>query len=301
VAQHWRRGAALGLLLAGAFVGALASHLSYAIDDLAESADAIRRQQASLGHWARAELPDSALIGVNDTGAIAYLSGRRTFDVVGLTTKGEARYWAAGRGSRFEHFETLEPARRPTHFIVYPDWLGHPPLLGELLTERVVEATILGGTRMVAHVADYSTLGSGRAPAAPPERALADELDVADLESESAHGYELLDATQADNSLEDEWIGERRIADGARRQRFADRFELVLEPGGLLVLRVGLAQPAKLVVDVDGRRVAALELPAKGWQETTLELPRTIVAGRRHVQVQAEGSRFTSMHYWSYR
>jgi hypothetical protein len=300
-ARHFRHGAALGLLVAGGFTGALASHLSYAIDDLAESSDAIRRQQASLGHWAREHLPETAIIGVNDTGAIAYLSERRTFDVVGLTTRGEARYWVAGRGSRFEHFEKLEPARRPTHFIVYPEWLGHPPLLGELLTERVVQASILGGTRMAAHVADTSALGLGEEPREPPARPRIDALDVADLESEAEHAYALLDATQMDDALEHTWVGDRQIADGARRQRAEDRFELTVEPGGLLVARVGLGAPAKLVLWIDGQRAGERELPGLAWQEVTLELPRTIAPGRRAVRVTAEGSLFSSMHYWSYR
>ena len=33
----------------------------------------------------------AALVGVNDTGAIAYFSDRSTFDVVGLTSREEAR------------------------------------------------------------------------------------------------------------------------------------------------------------------------------------------------------------------
>ena len=68
---------------------------------------------------------------MNDTGAIAYLSNRRTFDVCGLTTAGEARYWVAGAGSRFEHYERLGARRLPTHFIVYPNWFAIPALLGD--------------------------------------------------------------------------------------------------------------------------------------------------------------------------
>ena len=69
--------------------------------------------------------PADARIGLNDTGAIAYFSERQTFDIVGLTTAGEARYWVAGSASRFEHYERLAQAGKlPTHFIVYPDWMG---------------------------------------------------------------------------------------------------------------------------------------------------------------------------------
>ncbi len=173
-------------VLAGAFVGALAGHLHFAIEDVAVSADAISKQQGQLGHWAHDALPADARIGVNDTGAIAYFSDRRVFDICGLTTAGESRYWVAGVGSRFEHYERLGRSRLPTHFIVYPNWFAIPALLGHQLTERtVMNATILGGTTMVAAVADYSALGTGDAPVvAAPAGKRVDVLDVADLESE---------------------------------------------------------------------------------------------------------------------
>lgn len=302
LAARWRpRLENMRLLVAGGLVGALASQLSPAIDDLAQSADAIRRQQASLGHWAAEELPPEAVIGVNDTGAIAYLSGRRTFDVVGLTTRGEARYWAAGAGSRFEHFERLEPARRPTHFIVYPEWLGLSPLLGELLTERVVQATILGGTRMAAHVADYSVLGSGATPAKPPAGEQIDELDVAELESESAHAWALLHARQADNVLEQTWNGGVLRADGARRRRNLERFVLKLAPDGTLTARLGAESPTELGLRIDGREVERFQLGAEAWQEITIALPRTLSEGPHRVELSASAGTFTSMHYWSHR
>ena len=35
---------------------------------------------------------------------------------VGLTTAGEAKHWVAGAGSRFEHYERLDPQQLPTHW-----------------------------------------------------------------------------------------------------------------------------------------------------------------------------------------
>jgi hypothetical protein len=141
-------------LLTGLVAGALAMKLSWALSDLAQSSHAIQRQQVALGRWAAENLPEDARIGVNDTGAIAYLSGRRTFDVVGLTTEGEARYWVAGAGSRFEHYEKLAKERLPTHFIVYPQWMACSPVLGKQLFEATVtDQSILGGSTMVVHEA----------------------------------------------------------------------------------------------------------------------------------------------------
>ncbi len=220
-------------LLAGAFAGALGLRLPWAVRDLAQSASAITRQQVALGRWAATQLPEDSRIGVNDTGAIAYLSGRATFDVVGLTTEGEARYWVAGAASRFEHYEKLPRARLPTHFIVYPHWMACPPVLGRVLAEAtVVDQSILGGNTMVAYTASWDLLGSGALPGAPPPGlSLVDEVDVADLESETAHGYELGSGWDTDNQVMMQAEGERAIADGGRLRRERDRFRVALPAG----------------------------------------------------------------------
>ena len=138
----------LGGVVSFLFACALGGQLSWTRDDLASSSSAIDRQQVKLGRWAAEYLPSSARIGLNDTGAIAYLSGKKTFDVVGLTTPGEAPYWVAGGGSRFEHYEKLylaSPERLPTHFIVYPQWMACDAVLGDPLHEAtVLDQTILG-------------------------------------------------------------------------------------------------------------------------------------------------------------
>ena len=291
----------VGLALAAGLVGAFASQLSRSIDDLAESADAIRQQQTSLGRWARDALPKDALIGVNDTGAIAYFSGRRSFDVVGLTTKSEPRYWAAGAGSRFEHYERMPRAELPTHFIVYPEWAALPPLMGAELTSRTVNATILGGRTMVAHLADYETLGSAEEPLGEARGEVVDRLDVADLESEASHGYALFWATQAENRVHESWLGERRRADGGRAGRTLDRFMLTLRPGGRLVARLLADGPQELELWLDGKKAGALSLGGDAdWQEVARELPADTPQGPVRVEVAAaKGRSFTSLHYFS--
>jgi len=275
----------------------LGERLPGTISDLAESSAAIRAQQVSLGRWAKTHLPSRARIGVNDTGAIAYFSDRQTFDVVGLTTAGEARHWVAGRGSRFEHYEHLSASKRPTHFIVYPDWFGLPPLLGEFLTERYVEATILGGTRMVAHAADFSSLGSGELPnTLAPAAQVIDRLDVADLDSEAAHDYRLLDATREQNQL----VAHYGSADGARHGRTMERFRMRIASGGSLVARLGSDRPLEVRVRVDEKDAGTLALIAGDWQEVTLSWPEALAAGDRVVTLDSGAGPFSALYYWSY-
>ena len=303
-------------LLTGLVAGALAMKLSWALSDLAQSSHAIQRQQVALGRWAAEHLPEDARIGVNDTGAIAYLGGRRTFDVVGLTTEGEARYWVAGAGSRFEHYEKLAKERLPTHFIVYPQWMACAPVLGkELFEATVTDQSILGGTTMVVREARWDTLGTGALPAAAPSGlALVDELDVADLESEASHGYDLAGTFDQDNQVTE--IGKEvdregaiqrsGVADGGRVHRRYDSFTAHLPAGkaARMVMRGGADEAVTLTVTTSDRELGTIEIPAgSAWVERTIEIPASAatMSTLLTVVVRGEGDpRFQSFHYWFY-
>ncbi len=290
-----RRALWLGLAgpgLAGYGFAKLAPH---SMADLAQSAAAITAQQVELGRWAAEALPPDARIGVNDAGAITFFSGRTTHDLVGLTTQGEAEHWLAGVGSRFEHYERLPKAQRPTHFIVYPDWFGLNELLGDWLTQRRVDgATILGGPLMVAHVARYDLLGSGARPLSPVAGSLRDELDVADLESEAAHDYVVGPSSAQLNFLH----ADGAHADGGRAGRSYDTFTLDLHAGGALLVRVGTSSPASLSVHWGGREPLRRALSAGPFQEIAVEVPEGL-SGKQRVELRASPP-IAVFHYWSY-
>ena len=184
---------------------------------------------------------------------------------------------------------------------MYPEWFALPALLGAYQTQRSVQgATILGGETMRAHVADYTALGS----AARPLRAdfapcsLVDELDVADLESERAHAYELFDATAAENAA----LEEGGAVDGARRNRRRDRFELTLEKGGSLLLRAAGEADAEAVVSVSGSELGRKRLEESGgWSEIAFALPADGPSGRARIEVEFPAATAATLHYWSCR
>jgi hypothetical protein len=292
--------------------GGLGSKLVASIGDLATSARAIDHQQVTLGMWAHDNLPADARIGVNDTGAIAYFSDRRTFDVVGLTTEGEARYWVAGAGSRYEHYERLPADQLPTHFIVYPQWMNMNAVLGKELTHATVtDQSILGGATKVAYEARYDVLGRGSLPThVSANGKLLSEIDVADLESEQEHGYWVGPASEGEDQVFMEWdADDRPIADGGRVNRFYDGFVARLEPGkpARMVMRGGFAPPdgaaaedVTLEVKV-GDAVAGEIVVSQGvWEERELEIPKELASERAVVRVTPKDDtlRFTSLHYW---
>jgi hypothetical protein len=304
IRPRWR---VAGGVLSGLFAGALASRLGWTLDDLAGSASAIDRQQVALGRWAEAELDAGARIGVNDTGAISYLGGKKTFDVVGLTTPGEAPYWVAGAGSRFEHYERLlraSPERLPTHFIVYRHWMACDAVLGEELhDETVTDQTILGGTTMTAYAARYDALGSGDVPAGPRDASrLVDELDVADLESEAAHDYELGAARDTDDVVLSHAIDQQRVVDGARMKREVDRFVFRVrsDAPSVLVARLTAEAPTEVEARVDGQVVGTVRV-STGWTEASFDVPGHAKGAPVPISFAARHSgRFGTAHYWLY-
>jgi hypothetical protein len=293
--------------LLGAFAGAFAVRLDWVIDDVANSARGIDQQHVKIGRWARDNLPQSALVAVNDTGAIAYFSDKRTFDIVGLTTNGEAPYWVAGTASRLEHYERMPHASLPTHFIVYPDWMGTAALFGERLFDATVtDSTILGGVSMRAYVADWSLLGSGEQPWSE-HGDIVDVVDVADLESEKAHRFELL---AHDN---EEVVGDayspsgEHVLDGGRGYRALDRFVVRLHPGKTTwgIARIAPTKgKSTLDVRVGGNVVASFTIGGEDdfgtpeWTEQPFVISAEDTKEETPLEVAAREGSFASYHYW---
>ena len=300
-------------MLLGLFAGAFLIRLDWTMDDVANSASGIDRQHVKLGRWAKDALPNDALVAVNDTGAIAYFSEKRTFDIVGLTTNGEAKYWVAGTGSRLEHYERMKKEDLPTHFIVYPDWMGTDAFFGEELSSATVtDSTILGGQMMGAYKADWSLLGSGARPWSRRDYAidLVDEIDVADLESEAAHAYELL-AHDNEEVVGDAYTEEgNRVVDGGRGYRSVDRFVASLRPNERAwgIVRIApIRGKATIDVRVRGDSIASFTIgdddpfSKATWSEQSFVVPAESAKEKTPVELVARQGSFASYHYWFIR
>jgi hypothetical protein len=289
-------------------VGLFAAKLEGTLDDLASSVSGIDRQQAELGRWAKRTLPPGARIGVNDTGAIAYFGDHPTFDIVGLTTNGEGRHWVAGAASRFEHYERLQrsnPAALPRYFIVYPDWMAMNDVLGARLHDvTVTDSTILGGQTMVAYEADYSLLGTGERPwtlarATDSSPRYLDVLDVADLDSERDHAYELLGAEDGDEAMTSASTPDGvTVADGGRRERRRERFRVSLGPGALAegIVRVEASESTRVRVRVDGQDAGTFPVVSGEWVEATFAVPHA--RPDASVELVPDVGTLTTYHYW---
>jgi hypothetical protein len=259
-----------------------------------------------LGKWAKENIPAGARIGVNDTGAIAYFGDHPTFDVVGLTTPGEGKYWVAGAGSRFEHYEKLRetsPERLPSYFIVYPQWMACDAVLGpELFEATVTDATILGGQTMGVYEATYALLGSGELSWTAPMEKYFDDVDVADLESEAAHDYQLLGAHDGEQIVRTSLTPDgRTVADGGRTNRMREKFSASIFGGAhrKVVVRLESEHAAHVTMLVNDREIGSIsDLGGGEWEELSFDVPDGVDYGdRAQVELRADNY-ITTFHYY---
>ena len=149
----------------------------------------VRDQQVEVG-TRLAKMPADALILVGDAGAIPYLSQRRAIDAMGLGGYNRMPFAQAavyGEAATLELIERLDPAERPTHLALYPNWFGAITSRFGTEIDRVTirDNLICGGPTKGIYVADWSAL---EGPSSDIFASL-DELDVADVVSEREHGY----------------------------------------------------------------------------------------------------------------
>src|SRR5258708_36176701 len=110
--------------------------------------------------------------------------------------------------------------------------MGMPMVLGDVLHKATVtDSTILGGGTMVAYVADWTNLGTGEKPWTQDVGELTDTLDVADLDSEEEHAYELLGAGEGEQIAQQGAAPDGSpVVDGGRTHRTRERFVARLQP-----------------------------------------------------------------------
>ena len=140
------------------------------------------------------------------------------------------------------------------------------------------------------------TVATG-AGGSPDLAALLDRLDVADLDSEHAHNYLLGDAEARFNVAHRGPAPDgREIADGGRKWREVESFEVALNSPSRMIMCAWSTTP--LEVWADGVRIGQTTqvLATSEWMEHAIELPAA-----KQLVVRATRGRFSSYHYWWYR
>jgi hypothetical protein len=112
-----RRGVALRVLYLGVALGLLVP----ASARYAWGVENINTMQVRIGHWVARHTPPGARLGVNDIGAIAYVSRRPVIDLMGLVTPAIRPYRRAGEAGVIRYVEET----CPEYLVIFPAWFPH--------------------------------------------------------------------------------------------------------------------------------------------------------------------------------
>ena len=301
-----RAGATATTLVAGGFAGTLAVRLEWVIDDAAQSASGIDRQQVALGRWADGALPRDARIGVNDTGRSPTSATERpsTWSVSRRRAKDATGWRAPAHGSSTTSACVCRRRRRCRHTSssTRSGW-GATRCSAKRSTRPSSPTRRSSAGRSCARTR-RATSTSVRANCRGPSTAvISDTLDVADLESEAEHRYELLGAHDGEQVAEEANAPDGHIVvDGGRTQRSRERFVAKLSRG-VKTIALGRVQASsevsELEVRVGDRVVGKAKVEPGPWTEVAVVIPGdAITSDAMTIEVTATGSAYTSFHWW---
>jgi hypothetical protein len=294
---RFRRGVAGGSLIAHGLAGyltlfGLASTAVFAVH-YGDNASDIRLMQMTMARVIRERLPADAVVAINDAGVLRYLSGRRTVDLVGLTTPGLARLWRMGPGSLIEELGRWPAGARPTHFAIFPNWfrLEEAGLLRPI-HHVVLESVSIVDAEEVLYTADWSALEASEVPCAgvlPAGYDITDRIDIADRADEVAHAYHFW-SRERDVSMPTFVIARRcagdtmsTVADGGRVVTGGERMRVRVRPGREVAVIVRAAAAGEVRVRWDGAPVAEGKVGTRqglgeSWNEALIaQIPAALV------------------------
>jgi hypothetical protein len=254
-----------------------------------------------------------ARVLVGDAGAIPYAADVAALDIIGLGGyRGLpfARATRLGLGAALELIERMPLKERPDAMALYPSWWGTLPLwFGRRIAEVPVRGNVIcGGMTKVIYQPDWSSFdGSAQPFTLRPAELVVDELDLADLISEKAHGYRLskraigfidMKLLPHPNQRDRDVFDAGRIVPGDVSESFTLRGFSPERPVRL-VFRSAPTHNAAFFVRIDGRAPEVVELtPSDGWVEMSVEIPGESVGTVLRVQLEPARGERRLFHVW---
>jgi hypothetical protein len=125
-------------------LGPAASRYGWAVQNI----DAM---QVHLGEWVRAHTPSEARLGLNDVGAIAYVSRREVVDLMGLVTPAILPYRRGGETGILRYLGRA----CPDYLIIFPAWFPTLAAMADhfvpIYRLRLEHNTVAGADEMVVY------------------------------------------------------------------------------------------------------------------------------------------------------
>ncbi|MFQ5905686.1 MAG: hypothetical protein ACE5JA_03860 [bacterium] len=294
-------------------------------------AEMIRSTTVEVAEWVNTNLAQDDRLGLIDAGALRYFGGRRTVDLLGLTTARFYGRYRRGWGAAVEELGHMREDERPTHLAMMPIFasrtLGVEPLF-QVFSEKVYSPPPMYSTGQTIYRADYTALDEGRLPnSAAEDWTMVDSLDVGYIGDELRCDYSLLDSRPGVHLHVGLYVATygdgQEIADGGRVVLTGERFtistmakralRIVVRSAsafttyrsspignGYITSTVPLFNP--LVVYVNGQRLEGAGIETREgdrWHETVLEIPSGLIVSER-TTIELIGT-YNSFHYWFFQ
>lgn len=123
----------------------------------------INNQQVKIAYWLKNNLPDEKAFGMNDIGAITFITKKYTVDMAGLVTPEIFRFQKMSyeEGSK-ELFRFLK-AKGVNYLIIYPDWFeyimnNYSKAFSSVYSAKLDYNTICGGIEMFVYKIDWNKI-----------------------------------------------------------------------------------------------------------------------------------------------
>ncbi len=159
----WVRGR-LGWIGAAALLAGALAALPSAATRYGWAVQNIEAMQVHLGHWVARHTPPTARIGLNDVGAIAYISRREVVDVMGLVTPAIIPFRRDGEMGVLRYLEHA----CPDYLIVFPAWF---PTISEMAERfrpvyrvRLDHNEVAGAAELVVYETAWNRWRADRRP-----------------------------------------------------------------------------------------------------------------------------------------
>lgn len=160
---RWLRARAGWIAFAALLIGAVAA-LPSAATRYGWAVQNIEAMQVHLGHWVASHTPPTARVGLNDVGAIAYISRREVVDVMGLVTPAIIPFRRDGEMGVLRYLEHA----CPDYLIVFPAWFPTISAMAErfhpVYRVRLAHNEVAGADELVVYETVWSRWRAGRQP-----------------------------------------------------------------------------------------------------------------------------------------
>jgi arabinofuranosyltransferase len=116
----------------------------------------INDQQVKIAYWLKQNLPDEKALGLNDIGAIIYITKKRTVDMEGLITPEVFGFRKLSESQAAEEMLKLLRQNGVNYIVIYPEWFSYLVEKYSAALEKVHSVylennTICGGDEMFVY------------------------------------------------------------------------------------------------------------------------------------------------------